>query len=44
MPDQPEFRFPDDNKQYPFVNTGMDIFEPFYLEDLSTMISQPTIP
>ena len=29
----PEFRFPDVNKQYPFVNIGMDMFGPFYIED-----------
>ena len=33
MADLPEFRFPDANKQYPFVNTGMDMFGPFYIED-----------
>ena len=33
MADLPEFRFPDVNKQYPFVNTGMDMFGPFYIED-----------
>ena len=33
MADLPEFRFPDANKQYPFVNTGMDMFGPFCLED-----------
>ena len=33
MADLPEFSFPDVNKQYPFVNTGMDIFGPFYIED-----------
>ncbi|XP_075253151.1 uncharacterized protein LOC142344951 [Convolutriloba macropyga] len=31
MADLPEFRFPDANKQYPFVNTGMDMFGPFYI-------------
>ncbi|XP_075264654.1 uncharacterized protein LOC142356738, partial [Convolutriloba macropyga] len=33
MADLPEFRFPDVIKQYPFVNTGMDMFGPFYIED-----------
>ena len=33
MADLPEFRFPDVNKQYPFVNIGMDMFGPFYIED-----------
>ncbi|XP_075248453.1 uncharacterized protein LOC142341410 [Convolutriloba macropyga] len=33
MADLPEFRFPVVNKQYPFVNTGMDMFGPFYIED-----------
>ncbi|XP_075248397.1 uncharacterized protein LOC142341355 [Convolutriloba macropyga] len=33
MADLPEFRFPDANKQYPFVNTGMDMFGPFFIED-----------
>ena len=33
MADLPEFRFPDAIKQYPFVNTGMDMFGPFYIED-----------
>ena len=33
MADLPEFRFPDANKQYPFVKTGMDMFGPFYIED-----------
>ena len=28
-----EFRFSDVNKQYPFINTGMDMFGPFYFED-----------
>ncbi|XP_075259131.1 uncharacterized protein LOC142350984 [Convolutriloba macropyga] len=32
MADLPEFRFPA-NKQYPFVNTGMDMFGPFYIKD-----------
>ena len=31
--DLPEFTFPDVNKLYPFVNTGMDIFGPFCIED-----------
>ncbi|XP_075254527.1 uncharacterized protein LOC142345945 [Convolutriloba macropyga] len=33
MADLLELRFPDVNKQYPFVNTGMDMFGPFYIED-----------
>ena len=33
MADIPEFGFPDAKKQYPFVNTGMDMFVPFYIED-----------
>ena len=33
MADHPDLRFPDANKQYPFVNTGMDMFGPFYIED-----------
>ncbi|XP_075264070.1 uncharacterized protein LOC142355956 [Convolutriloba macropyga] len=33
MADLPEFRFPDANKQYPFVNTEMDMFGPFHIED-----------
>ena len=33
LADLPEFRFPDINKQLPFVNTGMDMFGPFYIED-----------
>ena len=33
MADLPEFRFPDVNKQYPLVNTGMDMLWPFYIED-----------
>ncbi|XP_075243752.1 uncharacterized protein LOC142338004 [Convolutriloba macropyga] len=33
MADLPEFRFPDANKQYPLVNTRMDMFGPFYNED-----------
>ena len=33
MADLPEFRFPDANKQYTFVKTGMDMFGPFYIED-----------
>ena len=33
MADLPDFRFPDAYKQYPFVNTGMDMFGPFYIED-----------
>ena len=28
MADLPEFNDPDNNKQYPFVNTGMDMYEP----------------
>ena len=31
--DLPVFRFPDVNKQHSFVNTGMDMFGPFYIED-----------
>ena len=33
MADLPLFRFPDVNKQYPFVNTRMDMCGPFYIED-----------
>ena len=33
MADLPDFRFPDVNKQYPFVNTEMDMCGPFYIED-----------
>ena len=29
----PEFRFPDVKKLHPFANTGMDMFEHFYIED-----------
>ncbi|XP_075252053.1 uncharacterized protein LOC142344350 [Convolutriloba macropyga] len=32
MADLPEFSFPDVNKQYPFVKTGMDMFGLFYIE------------
>ena len=33
MADLPEFKFPDVYKEYPFVNTGIDMFGPFYIED-----------
>ena len=33
MADLLEFRFPDANKQNPFVNTGMDKFGQFYIKD-----------
>ena len=33
MPDLPHFRFADAEKQYPFINVGLDYFGPFYIED-----------
>ena len=33
MSDLPNFRFADAEKQYPFINVGLDYFGPFYIED-----------
>ena len=33
MSDLPHFRFADAEKQYPFINVGLDYFGPFYIED-----------
>ena len=33
MSDLPHFRFADAEKQYPFINVGLDYFGPFYIQD-----------
>ena len=32
MADLPSFRFAEAEKQYPFLNVGLDFFGPFYIE------------
>ena len=36
----PACRFPTDSTQYPFANSGVDIFGPFYIEDAKGQIEK----
>ena len=43
MSDLPPFRFADAEKQYPFINVGLDYFGPFYIEDKSRKLEKQYI-
>ena len=43
MSDLPPFRFADAEKQYPFINVGLDYFGPFYIADNSRKLEKQYI-
>ena len=43
MSDLPPFRFADAEKQYPFINVGLEYFGPFYIEDNSRKLEKQYI-